>query len=142
MVLDTYDELYPPIIGCRGFGCEDNLYEIVCPESFGGVILDLRYLLQGRMWALVLRMAYMSFFIGRRGFGGKDDLWEIICPESYGRVTFDLGPLHQGRMWSFISIMAYISLSITRGGFGCEDNIRNPVPESFGDVRIDLQPLL
>ena len=26
----------------------------MCPESFGGVRFDLRSLLQGRMWALIL----------------------------------------------------------------------------------------
>ena len=93
------------------------------PESFGGVRFDLRSLLQGRMWALILLMAYISLIIGRTGFAGKDDLWEIICPKSYGAVTFDLGPLLQGRMWSLIPIMAVISLTITRRDFGCEDNL-------------------
>ena len=95
----------------------------MCPKSFGGVRFDLRSLLQGRMWALILIMAYISLIIGCRSFGGEYNLWEIICPESYGGVTFDLRPLLQGRMWSLIPIMAYISLTITRGGFGCEDNL-------------------
>ena len=25
----------------RGFRCEDNLWEIMCPESFGGVRFDI-----------------------------------------------------------------------------------------------------
>ena len=68
----------------------------MCPKSFGVVRFDLRSLLQGRMWALILIIAYISLIIGRRGFGGKDNLWEIICTKSYGGVTFDLGPLLQG----------------------------------------------
>ena len=35
------------IIGRRGFGCEDNLQEIMCLNSFGGVRFDLRSILQG-----------------------------------------------------------------------------------------------
>ena len=93
------------------------------PNLLVGSEIDRRSLLQGRMWALILIMAYISLIIGRRGFGGKDDLWEIICPKCYGVVTFDLGPLLQFRMWSLIPIMAYISLTISRGGFGCEDNL-------------------
>ena len=30
-----------PIIGHKGFRCEDNLQEIMCPESFGGVRFDI-----------------------------------------------------------------------------------------------------
>ena len=36
LIVDTYDGLYLPIIGHRGFQCEDSLWEIMCPESFGG----------------------------------------------------------------------------------------------------------
>ena len=35
----------------------------MCPESFGGVTFDLGPLLQGRMWALIPIMAYMSLSI-------------------------------------------------------------------------------
>ena len=73
---------------------------------FGWVRFDLGSLLQGRVWYLILKMAYISLIISRRGFGGKDDLWEIFCPDSYGGVTFDLWPLLQGQMWSLIPIMA------------------------------------
>ena len=72
-------------IGCRGFmvfGCEDNLYEIMCSKSFGGLRSDLRSLLQGRMWSLIPLMVYISLIIGRRGFGCED--------ESFGGVTFDI----------------------------------------------------
>ena len=62
------------IIGCRGFGCKDNLLEIMCPESFGGVRFDLGSLLQGRMWYLIPMMDYISPIFGRRGFGCEDNL--------------------------------------------------------------------
>ena len=94
------------IIGRRGFGCEDELWEILCPKSFTGFRFDLGSLLQGGMWALVLIMDYISLIVGHRGFGSKYDLREIICPESYAGVTFDLGPLLQGQVWSLIPIMA------------------------------------
>ena len=58
------------IIGCRGFGGKDNLLEIICPESYGGVTFDL----QGRMWSLIPIMAYISLTISRRGFGCGDNL--------------------------------------------------------------------
>ena len=29
------------IIGRRGFGGKDDLWEIICPESYGGVTFDL-----------------------------------------------------------------------------------------------------
>ena len=35
-----------PIFGRTGFGCEDNLQEIMCPKYFAGVRFDLRSLLQ------------------------------------------------------------------------------------------------
>ena len=62
------------IIGRRGFGSKDDLWEIICPESYGGVTFDLGPLLQGRMWSLIPIMAYISLTIGRRGFGSKDNL--------------------------------------------------------------------
>ena len=40
------------VIGRRGFGC-DNLQEIMCPKSFGGVRFDIGSLLQGQMWYLI-----------------------------------------------------------------------------------------
>ena len=62
------------IIGCRGFGCEDNLWEIVCPEYFAGFRYDLGPLLQGHMWFFMRIIAYISLGIGRRGFGCEDNL--------------------------------------------------------------------
>ena len=62
------------VIGRRGFGCEDNLLEIMCPKSFCEVRFDLRSLLQGRMWPLIPLMVYISLIIGRRGFGCEDNL--------------------------------------------------------------------
>ena len=47
------------IIGCRGFGGKNDLWEIICPESYGGVTFDLGPLLQGRMWSLIPIMAYI-----------------------------------------------------------------------------------
>ena len=41
------------IIGRRGFVSKDDLREIICPESYGGVTFDLGSLLQGRMWSLI-----------------------------------------------------------------------------------------
>ena len=61
------------VIGRRGFGCEDNLSEIMCPKSFGGLRFDLRSLLQGRMWSLIPLMAYIPLIIGRRDFGCEDE---------------------------------------------------------------------
>ena len=62
------------ITGHRGFGCEDNLQEIMCPESFGGVRFDLGPLLRGRMGYLIPIMDYISPIIGPRGFGFEDNL--------------------------------------------------------------------
>ena len=47
------------IIGCRGFGGKDNLWEIIFPESDGGVTFDRPI------------MAYISLTITR---GGEDNL--------------------------------------------------------------------
>ena len=41
------------IIGSRGFGGKDDLWEIFLPKSYGGVTFDLGSLLQGRMWSLI-----------------------------------------------------------------------------------------
>ena len=46
----------------------------MCPESFGGVRVDLGPLLQGRMWYLIPMMDYISPIIGHRGFGCEDNL--------------------------------------------------------------------
>ena len=51
------------VIGRRGFGCEDNLQEIVFPKSFGGIRFDLRSLLQGQMWSLIPLMVYISLLL-------------------------------------------------------------------------------
>ena len=61
------------VIGCRGFGCDDKLWETMCPKSFGGVRFVLRLLLQGRMWPLIPLMVYISLIIGRRDFGCEDN---------------------------------------------------------------------
>ena len=58
-----------PIIGHRDFGCEDNLWKIMCPESFAGFKFDRAPLLQGQMWFFIPTMAYISLVISRRGFG-------------------------------------------------------------------------
>ena len=62
------------IIGRRGSGCEDNLKEIMCPESFAVFRFDLGPLLQGQMWFFIPIMAYISLVLGRRGFGCEDNL--------------------------------------------------------------------
>ena len=62
------------IIGHRGFGGIDDFWEIICPESYGGVTFDLGPLLQGRMWSLIPIMAYISLIITRGGFGCEDNL--------------------------------------------------------------------
>ena len=54
------------IIGHRGFGCEDNSKEIMCPQSFGDVRFDLGAVLEGRMWCLIPIMVYISLIIGPR----------------------------------------------------------------------------
>ena len=61
------------VIGRRGFRCEDNLWEIMFPKSFGDLRFDLRSLLQCRMWSLIPLMVYISLIIGRRGFGYEDE---------------------------------------------------------------------
>ena len=63
-----------PIIGCRGFGSKDDLWEIICPESYGEVTFDLGPLLQGRMWSLIPIMAYISLTITLGIFGCEDKL--------------------------------------------------------------------
>ena len=62
------------IIGHRGFSGKDDLWEIICPESYGGVTFDLGPLLQGRMWSLIPIMAYLSLTITHGGFGCEDNL--------------------------------------------------------------------
>ena len=61
-------------IGHRGFGGKDDLWEIIFPESYGGVKFDLGPLLEGRMWSLIPIMAYISLTFTRGGFGCEDDL--------------------------------------------------------------------
>ena len=41
------------IMGRRGFGGKDDLWEIICPESYGRVTFDLGPLVQGHMWSLI-----------------------------------------------------------------------------------------
>ena len=62
------------IIGRRGFGGKDDLWEIICPESYGGVTFDLGPLLQGQMWSLIPIMAYIVLTITSGGFGFEDNL--------------------------------------------------------------------
>ena len=62
----------------------------MCPKFFGGVTLDIRSLLQGRMWYLIPMVGYISSIIGHRGFGCEDNLQKIMCPESFGRVIVDI----------------------------------------------------
>ena len=62
------------IIGRRGFAGKDDLWEIICPKSYGGVKFDLGPLLQGRMWSLIPTMACISLTITRGGFGCEDNL--------------------------------------------------------------------
>ena len=52
----------------------------MCPESFGGVRFDLRSLLQGRMWSLILVMVYISLIIGRRGLDVKTTYRKPCAP--------------------------------------------------------------
>ena len=62
------------IIGRRDFGGKDDLWEIICPESYGGVRFDLGPLLKGRMWSLIPIMAYILLTITRGGFECEDNL--------------------------------------------------------------------
>ena len=71
ILIMTYISL---IIGCTGFGGKDDLWEIICPESYGGVTFDLGPLLQGPMWSLIPIMAYISLTITHGGFGCEDNL--------------------------------------------------------------------
>ena len=74
------------IIGRTGFGSKDDLWEIIFPESYGGVTFDLGPLLQRRMWSLIPIMAYIFLTITHVGFGCEDNLQEIMSPESFGDV--------------------------------------------------------
>ena len=71
ILIMTYFSL---IIGRRGFGGKDDLWKIICPESYVGVAFDLGPLLQGRMWSLIPIMAYIPLTITRGGFGCEDNL--------------------------------------------------------------------
>ena len=62
------------IIGRRGFGCEDNFWEIKRPESFAGLRFDRGPLLQDQMCFFIPIMAYISLVIGSKGFGCEDNL--------------------------------------------------------------------
>ena len=62
------------VIGRRGFGGKEDLWEIICPESYGGVTFEFGPLLQGQMWSLIPIMAYISLTITRGGFGCEDNL--------------------------------------------------------------------
>ena len=68
-----------------GFGCEDNLSEIMCPESFGDVRFDLAALLEGQMWSLIPIMVYISLIIGRRGLDVKMTYGKSCAP-TFGLV--------------------------------------------------------
>ena len=46
-----------------GFGCEDNLQEIMCPKSFGGVRFDLGALLEGQIWSFIPIMVYITLYV-------------------------------------------------------------------------------
>ena len=72
-----------PIIGRRGFGGKDDLWEIMCPESFGDVRFDLGALLEGQMWSLIPVMVYISIIIGRRGL-------DVETTKLLGWFRFDL----------------------------------------------------
>ena len=69
-----------PIIGHTGFGCEDNSWDIMCPESFAGVRFDLRSLLQGQMWSLLPIMAYISLTITCGGLDVKTTYRKSCTP--------------------------------------------------------------
>ena len=74
MGLDTIMAYISLIIGCRGFDGKDNIWEIICPKSYGGVTFDLGALRQGQMWSLIPVMPYFSLTIIRGGFGWEDKL--------------------------------------------------------------------
>ena len=61
------------IIGHRGFGGKDDLWESICRESLGGVTFDLGPLLKGQMWPLIPIMAHISLTITLGGFGCEDN---------------------------------------------------------------------
>ena len=72
------------IIGHRGFGCEDNLLEIMCPESFGDVRIDLGALLEGQIWSLIPIMVYLSLIVGCRTLDVKTTYGK--CAPIFGLV--------------------------------------------------------
>ena len=65
MGLDTYNGLYLPYYWSNGFGGKEDLREIICPESYGGVTFDLWPLVQDQIWSLIPIMAYISLTITR-----------------------------------------------------------------------------
>ena len=75
-----------------GFGCKDNLQEIMCPESFGDVRFHLGAFFEGRKWSLIPIMVYISLIIGRRGLDVKTTAGKS-CPKFLGWFRFDLRPL-------------------------------------------------
>ena len=68
-----------------GFGCEDNLLEIICPKSFGDIRFDLVALLEGPVWSLIPLMVYISLIIGRSGLDVKTTYGKSCAP-NFGLV--------------------------------------------------------
>ena len=64
----------PLLLVVEVLGGKDDLWEIICPESYGGVTFDLGPLLQGRMRSLIPVMAYIPLTVTHGGFGCEDNL--------------------------------------------------------------------
>ena len=62
------------IIGRRGFGGIDYLWQIITLNLMVKVTFDLGPLLQGQMWSSTPVMAYISLTITHGGFGCEDNL--------------------------------------------------------------------
>ena len=79
------------IIGRRGLGGKDNLWEIIWPESFGDVRFDFGALLEGRMWSLIPIIVYISLIIGHRGLDVKTTYGKSCAPNFLvgSDLTFD-----------------------------------------------------
>ena len=84
------------IRGHSFIGCEDNLWEIVCFESFDGVIIMVNPSFELECGPSYLEWPMFPLFVVLGHLRCEDNLSEIMCPKSFSGVKFALGALLQG----------------------------------------------
>ena len=107
------------IIGHRGFGCENNLWEVVCPESFADFRFHLGALGQGQMSFSIPIMTYPY-----QGFRISSLLWNLAWLMLWSSLFSWVGCYGKWIWKSEVTKLkgAYISLIIGCRGCACKDN--------------------